>query len=76
MFRVRIGLESRVQRTWAEGEWLVFDDAHAHSAANTHPHTARYILHVTFPHPRLLEFVEGEMMRLRLAGGQARRAHI
>ena len=40
---------------WAEGEWTVFDDSYLHSAENQNEQQqARYILHVTFPHPDLL----------------------
>jgi hypothetical protein len=37
---------------WAEGELTVFDDAYIHSVHNQ-GETARYILHVAFPHPDL-----------------------
>lgn len=39
--------------TWKDGEIIVFDDSFSHSAENVGTR-ARYILHVTFPHPDIV----------------------
>jgi hypothetical protein len=44
---------------WEEGKFVVFDDAYLHWAKNE-AETARFILHLTFPHPGVRQAEEEE----------------
>ena len=45
--------------TWEEGKFVVFDDSYLHWAENE-GQTARFILHLTFPHPGVRQVLEEE----------------